>query len=359
MSDKNGKILIVDDEKTNIDVLVSLLQGEFKTMVAKNGETAIRRAKTEPRPDLILLDIMMPDLDGYEVCKRLHADHDTADIPIIFITGKDSISDETMALEAGGVDFIRKPFSPTVVLARIRTHLTLSRQKRHLIELNELKNRFLGMAAHDLRNPLNSICGYSDILLTMPVDNEERTRFIRTIHVVAGQMLGMINDLLDVSVIESGRFALNREPGDLTRLVGQRVELMRFMAEKKQVRILTDLRVTPTLSFDPDRLAQVVDNLLSNAIKFTPPQSDIHVMTESCDGYVLLRVSDQGPGIPEEERHRLFGAFQKLSVRPTGNEKSTGLGLCIVKKIVDAHAGEITVTNNPDRGACFQLQLTC
>ncbi|MBF0295074.1 MAG: hybrid sensor histidine kinase/response regulator [Magnetococcales bacterium] len=359
MSDKNGRILIVDDEKTNIDVLVGLLQDEFKTMVAKNGEMALRRANTEPRPDLILLDIMMPDLDGYEVCKRLRAAKDTADIPIIFITGKDAVSDETMALEAGGVDFIRKPFSPAVVLARIRTHLTLSFQKRHLMELNELKNRFLGMAAHDLRNPLNSICGYSDILLNMSVDDEERKRFIRTINVVAGQMLGMINDLLDVSVIESGRFVLNRERGDLTRLVGQRVELMRFMAERKQVRILTDLRVTPMVSFDPDRLAQVVDNLLSNAIKFTPPQTDIHVMTDPCDGCVVLRVSDQGPGIPDEERHRLFGAFQKLSVRPTGNEKSTGLGLCIVKKIVDAHGGEIGVFNNPDRGACFQMKLTC
>ncbi|MBF0125662.1 MAG: hybrid sensor histidine kinase/response regulator [Magnetococcales bacterium] len=353
MQEKNGKILIVDDEKTNLDVLVGLLQDEYKTIVAKNGEQALKRAATAPQPELILLDIMMPDIDGYEVCRRLKNDPETADIPIIFITGKESVQDETMALEAGGVDFIRKPFSPTVVMARIRTHLALHRQRTHLLELNALKNKFLGMAAHDLRNPLNSICGYSDILLTMTVEEGERIRFTQTIFDVASQMLHLINDLLDVSVIESGHFVLHQQSGDLADLVAERVQLMTFTAEKKGVSLVTDLQATPSFLFDRERLAQVVDNLLSNAIKFSPKNTDITVSTGQQREGVFLRVSDQGPGIPETERHQLYGAFQKLSVRPTGAEKSTGLGLSIVKRIMDAHQGVISVVNNEDRGATF------
>ncbi|MEO5331579.1 MAG: hybrid sensor histidine kinase/response regulator [Magnetococcus sp. YQC-5] len=353
MDNENNKILIVDDEVSNIDMLVSLLQADYKIIVAKNGEQALKRIKILPQPDLILLDIMMPDIDGFEVCRRLKTNPETAQIPIIFITGRDAAQDETKGLEFGAVDFIRKPFNPAVALARIRTHLALQRQKVHLLELNEVKNKFLGMAAHDLRNPLNSICGLSEILLTMKLDESEKRNFTQIIHDVANQMLQLINDLLDVSVIESGQFALNWQPGDLSALVAKRIQLISFMAEKKGVVIITDLQPTPMTRFDGDRVTQVIDNLLSNALKFTSPHTRITVGTGQQHDSVFVQVADQGPGIPEAEHHRLFGAFQRLSVKPTAQEKSTGLGLAIVKKIMDAHHGSITVVNNPDVGATF------
>ncbi|MBF0184418.1 MAG: hybrid sensor histidine kinase/response regulator [Magnetococcales bacterium] len=352
-----ARILIVDDESTNIDVLVGLLQGQYRTLVAKSGEQALRRAHATPRPDLILLDIMMPGLDGYEVCQRLKGDPETAGIPVIFITGKSSTEDETHGLEVGAVDFIRKPFNPLVALARIQTHLALQRQKSHLLELNATKNKLLGIAAHDLRNPLNSITGLSELLLQMEFDEEERRYFIQTIHNVAGQMLGLINDLLDVSVIESGTFALRLAAGDMAELVAERVHLLTFTAEKKGVRLVADLQPTPATSFDRARIAQVVDNLLSNAIKFTPLHSVVLVRTGQQRQGIFVQVVDQGPGIPEAEQHKLFGVFEKLSTQPTGQEKSTGLGLSIVKKIVDAHRGEIQVQNNLDRGAMFTCWL--
>ncbi|MBF0192003.1 MAG: response regulator [Magnetococcales bacterium] len=353
MSEDQAKILIVDDETTNIDVLVGLLEQLCKTVVAKNGEQAIKRAKVTPRPDLILLDIVMPDIDGFEVCRRLKSDPETAGIPIIFITGKDSEEDETRGLAVGAVDFIRKPFRPAVALARIQTQLALQRQRLHLIELNEIKNRFLGMAAHDLRNPLNSISGLSEILLTMNLDAIEQRSFIQTIHDVSGQMLKLIHDLLDVTTIESGHFVLDKQLCDLSDLVSERVEILKFAARQKGVTIRTESGVTPRASLDPDRLAQVIDNLLSNAIKFTPSDSEVVVRVGSGNNRVFFQVADQGPGIPDAERHRLFEAFQKLSTRPTAREKSTGLGLSIVKRIVDAHHGEIVVANNVDRGAIF------
>ncbi|NGZ29101.1 MAG: response regulator, partial [Magnetococcales bacterium] len=349
MMEERATILIVDDEKSNIDVLVGLLSDDFRTLVAKNGEQALKRAVSDPKPDLILLDIMMPIMDGYEVCQRLKAEKNTSGIPVIFITGRSNVEDETKGLAIGAVDFIRKPFNPNVVLARINTHLALQRQKNRLIELNDLKNKFLGMAAHDLRSPLNSICGLSEILLTMELPQEEVHKFTATIHEVGMQMLHLINDLLDVTVIESGHFDLDLRPGSLNSLVEGRLALMTGLATKKGIAIHFESGETPPVAFDKERVAQVVDNLLSNAIKLSPPGSAITVCTGQQPGKVFVRVMDQGPGIPEQERERLFGAFQKLSAQPTGKEKSTGLGLSIVKRIVEAHKGEITVENRPQR----------
>ncbi|NGZ06854.1 MAG: response regulator [Magnetococcales bacterium] len=359
MSEEQAKVLIVDDETTNIDVLVGLLANDCKTVVAKNGEQALKRAKVSPLPDLILLDIVMPDINGFEVCRLLKLDPATSAIPIIFITGRESEEDETRGLAVGAVDFIRKPFSPAVALARIQTHLALQRQHKHLLELNALKNRFLGIAAHDLRNPLNSISGLSEILLNMHLSEQEKRHFLQTIHDVAGQMLQLIHDLLDVTTIESGQFVLERRNCDLADLVRERIEILHFTARQKRVEINTTLTPTPPTLLDPDRLSQVIDNLIGNAIKFTPAGSTVTVRAGSANARLYLQVIDQGPGIPDIERDRLFEAFHKLSTRPTSQEKSTGLGLSIVKSIVDAHHGEIVVANHAERGAIFTCFLPC
>ncbi|MBF0454586.1 MAG: hybrid sensor histidine kinase/response regulator [Magnetococcales bacterium] len=357
MDEPTAKILVVDDEKTNIDVLVGLLNSHYRTVVAKDGPQALKRARSDQPPDLILLDIMMPKMDGFEVCQRLKEDKATARIPVIFVTGMDDPKDETRGLESGAVDFIRKPFNPKVVLARVNTHMAIQKQKEKLVELNDMKNRFLGMAAHDLRNPLSAICGLSEMLLQMELPEADRRKFITTIRGAGKQMLNLINDLLDVSVIESGKFDLDLRPEDLAKLAKERVGLVRLLAEKKEITLVSELQETPPTFFDTDRIAQVLDNLLSNAIKFSPLGSQITVRTETQEGLVCFQVSDQGPGIPEKEQNKLFGEFQKLSVRPTGNEKSTGLGLSIVKKMVDAHQGSITVESQVGKGSTFTLAL--
>lgn len=355
--EETAKILVVDDEKTNIDVLVGLLNDDYKVFIAKNGQQALKRARTEPVPDIILLDIVMPGMDGFEVCRHLKAHAETSQIPVIFITSMHNPADETKGLELGAVDFVRKPFVPNVIMARIRTQLELLRQRERLIELNQVKNKFLGMAAHDLRNPLNSICGLSDMLLHLKLNEEEQRRFIQTIYTVGTQMSCLINDLLDVSVIESGHFDMNLKPGNLAQLLQTRMELFRFAAEKKNIRIHFEPRVVRTITFDEDRLAQVIDNLLGNAIKFSNPDTQVTIGIGQDAEQVWFAVQDQGPGITDEDRSRLFGAFQKLSARPTGKEKSTGLGLSIVKKIVDAHQGSITVTSEPGKGSVFRVNL--
>lgn len=357
MTDALPRLLIVDDEKMNIDILVDLLRGDYRTIVAKEGEQALKRAGSDPKPDLILLDIMMPGIDGFEVCRRLKANEATREIPVIFVTGKSEVADEAQGFNVGAVDYIHKPISPAIVKARIRTHLSLERQKRSLMELNELKNHFLGMAAHDLRNPLNVIRGLSEVLLIMDVSAEEKVEFLQTINQGSEHMLTLINDLLDISVIESGRLDLNIAPGDLGDLIGERVSFFQHKAKEKNIRIETRFEEIADVRFDRARLAQVVDNLITNAIKFSPPDTTIQVRTAREGGGAFFLVKDQGPGLSEADQAKLFGAFQRLTAQPTGGEESTGLGLSIVKKIVDAHGGRVKVESALGGGSEFKVEL--
>ena len=216
------KILVVDDTPANIDILLQTLEPEgYKISVASSGEVALDLV-SQARPDLILLDIMMPGMDGYETCRRLKSENSTSEIPIIFITAKNETIDIVKGFSSGGVDFITKPFRHEEVSARIRTHLQLSVlmkqlevKNRQLEELNDLKNKFLGMASHDLRNPIASIQGYSKFLIDARegADPETRAEFLNHIFEISDQMLQLLNDLLDISVIESGKLEIKPTTG--------------------------------------------------------------------------------------------------------------------------------------------------
>ncbi|MBF0368641.1 MAG: hybrid sensor histidine kinase/response regulator [Magnetococcales bacterium] len=233
------------------------------------------------------------------------------------------------------------------------------RQQEELRELNEVKNKFLGMAAHDLRNPCTTIRSLSEFLLDeATLSPDQKQEFTQTIHRTSGEMLRLLNDLLDVSVIESGKLSLRLSEGKLGDLIDSRVLLMRVIADRKQITIkVEDLSTLPAFQFDPDRMSQVVDNFISNAIKFSEAGTTITVTRGMMSGRPGFSVRDQGPGIPEDEQEKLFGSFQKLSVAPTAGEKSTGLGLAIVKKIVDAHQGVIAVESTVGQGSTFTVSF--
>jgi two-component system sensor histidine kinase/response regulator len=229
--------------------------------------------------------------------------------------------------------------------------------EERLKELNQLKDKYLGIAAHDLRNPLSSIRGMSQMLVEMELDEDTQRSFLESIYKVSNQMLTLVNDLLDVSVIESGKFDLRRTEENLSELTRERAELVANSAEKKAIELATDLQAVPNSLFDADRMRQVVDNLLTNAIKFSSSGTTVDVVCRQTGDALEITVADQGPGIPSDEIDKLFGAFQKLSVQPTAGEKSTGLGLSIVKKIVDAHEGEIAVDSKVGRGTTFTVSI--
>lgn len=230
-------------------------------------------------------------------------------------------------------------------------------RNRRLRDLNEVKDKFIGMAAHDLRNPLASIRGFSEVMLQSPDRDPTEQEFLQLIHDNSAHMLHLVNELLDVSAIESGHIELNPVEVSVTALLRQRVAVLHPIAEQKDSRIETDFADGGTCRADPGRVVQIIDNLVSNALKFSPPGSTVTVRQSTRDGRVRFAVADEGPGLTEEDRERMFKDFQKLSARPTGNESSTGLGLSIVKRIVDAHAGEITVRSTWGQGAEFIVEL--
>jgi signal transduction histidine kinase len=258
-------------------------------------------------------------------------------------------------------------FGVLVVLLARRRAESVARQRHHdrlttalnekLIVLNKDKDRYLGIAAHDLRNPLSSMRGLSEMMLSSPLEPEQQKEFLTTIHRTSDEMLGLVNDLLDVSVIESGKLDLKLGDHDLNKLVSRRLRHLEPQARTKNIAIQLEAPAGQRANIDAARFGQVIDNLVSNAIKFSPPGTTVAVSLNSTPREFTLNVEDQGPGISEDDRKLLFRSFQKLSARPTGGEKSTGLGLAIVKKIIDAHGGRIEVERAPAGGTRFSVTM--
>ena len=236
----------------------------------------------------------------------------------------------------------------------------MAKKNRELDELNKLKNQFLGIAAHDLRNPLGVIMGYSDFLIEEVEDilNEDQNQMLKSILESSEFMLRLLNELLDISAIESGNLTLNLVKSDLVKLVRKNIELNNVIAHKKN--IIIHLHYTddiPEIVFDPSKIEQVLNNLISNAVKFSPPGNDVNVRISKSEGYLVVAIADQGPGIPETEREKLFKPFQKTSVKSTAGEKSTGLGLSIVRNLILGHKGKIWVESTVGKGSIFYFSL--
>lgn len=361
------KILIVDDDRLNRRILAAILEPEgFQVTEADSGEMALE-LYPQIAPDLVLLDVVLPGINGFDACRQLHLRYGPATAPVIFITSKSESDDVVAGLASGGIDYLPKPIRAKEALARIRTHLQirlLMAEQRLLVDqlskANADKNRFLGMAAHDLRNPLASIRGLAEFLRDGVVGplSTDQLDLVKTIHGASQEMLLLVNELLDVATIEAGELKIAPESSDVVELVEKAVYLSNIEASKKQTRIVFSAGEQPVrCTLDPHKIRQVVNNLLSNAVKYSPPGSTINVELGAAAAAFTIAVRDQGPGIPESERHKLFKDFGRTSVMPTGGEKSTGLGLAICRKIIDAHHGTITAENLPERGCVFLVTL--
>ena len=365
---KGCKILVVDDDRMNIRILRSMLQNEgYVIAEADSSESAFIRYE-EFQPDLVLMDVLLPGLTGFEACRELKKRHGTQTAPVMFITAKQESEDIVEGFSVGGVDYVLKPFRQKEVVARIRTHLQirlLMSKQRALAEqlgrANAAKNKFLGMAAHDLRNPLASIRGLAEFLRdgTMGPLTPDQLELLELIYQASQGMVTLVNDLLDVATIESGELKLEIAPVALAELIEKSITLNSMEAARKHTKIVfTERQSAPVVPLDAAKIRQVIDNLLSNATKYSPPGSTVRVaLCSLADGSHTITVRDEGPGIPEGERDKLFKDFGRLSVQPTGGEKSTGLGLAICRKIIDAHHGTIVAENLPSRGCEFRVIL--
>ena len=354
-----ARILVVDDQPANIQLLGTVLgRVGYEIIPASDGPTALKRLALRP-PDLILLDLLMPEMDGCEVCRRVRANPEWADIPVIFLSAADDKDFIVRALEAGGVDYITKPFNHGELVSRVRTQLALKSAHDQLKELAEDKDELLGILTHDLINHLVGMQLSADILhqrLTKR-DDQEQAKLCGNIHESSAQLLAFVKEFLANSAAEHG-FALKLEAINLSEAAAAAVEDYREAAIRKRLEITTSFPDEEMMALADHRaLRQVMDNLLSNALKFSPPGRHIEVAVRPAGNSVECVIKDQGPGFTPEDRKRMFRRYGRLSARPTANEPSTGLGLSIVKKLVQNLQGELLCASTPGQGATFIVRL--
>jgi signal transduction histidine kinase len=358
-------ILIADDDAAARKMVSHFLKKKgYNVFEASNGIETFTSILEHPI-NIAIIDWVLPGMDGIDVCRKIREKQKGSYVFIIMLTAKEEKQDLIEGFDAGVDEFIMKPVNLQELLARIKVGTRIVRLERKLIEKqreltgnNEMKNKFIGIVAHDLRNPIISIRGFSELLIKDGNNfNEEQNEFLGIIHATSRNMLAMINDLLDISRIESGNMQLTQKNGSLNKLIIERIQLIQLQADKKHISIHKELSRIPDVAFDEHRMGQAIDNLISNAIKFAPIGSSVYLTLKQNGELVKFSVTDEGPGIPREEQHLLFSEFHRLSIRPTGGETSTGLGLAIAKKIIEAHNGMIEFETQEGMGSTFSLVL--
>ena len=364
--DHKAKILVIDDEESNLRLMSAILAPQgYEIITATNGSTALEMAAKE-RPDVILSDVMMPGLSGFEVCKRLKADPDTASIPVLLVTSLNQHENMINGMTAGANDFITKPIDKEDVVLRVRNaaytsslHKELQQSYDKLKELEALKESLMHMIVHDLRSPLGGISGYLQLLEIQfkesPADSKSVDylgKAMKTLHV----LIEMISSLLDINRMEEGKMPLRKVSCDLHKLFGEALETLGAEQNKCSVGIdpATDL---PPVTCDPDIIRRVVANLLGNALKFTPANGQIKVSAVTEGNAVRITVSDNGPGIPPEYHSKIFEKFGQVEMRKENKMYSTGLGLTFCKLAIEAHSGAIGVKSEVGKGSEFWFTL--
>ena len=356
-----ANILVVDDTAANLQLLAGMLKGRgYRVRPVSSGELALRAIEAQP-PDLILLDISMPDMDGYEVCRRLKENERWRAIPVLFISALSDTEDKVRAFQAGGLDYVGKPFQFEEVDARVRTHLALHRQQlelrenyRRLQELERLRDNLTHMIAHDMRSPLLALQLSLGLLgETVPADRPEDAEVLDNAQHGVTQLIEMVSRMLDVSRLEAGKMELRREPCDLVAVAQAALGALRPLAE---ARTLAMESAGPVAALcDRDLVRRVIGNLVGNAIKFTATTGHVTVLVQQVDGRPRVAVRDDGPGIPPEQHQAIFEKFGQTAA---GVQRGgSGLGLTFCKLAIEAHDGAIGLESALGSGCTFWFTL--
>lgn len=370
MEKNKSRVLIVDDDPNNLQLVRQILNSEYNLSFALNGFIALELSE-KLKPDLILLDIMMPEIDGYEVCKRLKANSKTKDIPVIFVTANTEMEGEIKGLEIGAVDYITKPISVPILEARIKTHLELKEVREKLENQNLQLKRTLNlvedmsyMIVHDMRTPLCSIIGFSEILKINNSVAENGIEFVSSIHREAKRINSFLDDVLILAKTGDRELELTLGRVKLNSFVHSALDVYKGIMKAKNMELVIDVADNrdDIIRIDEKLIRRVIDNLMSNAIKFSPPSGKVTFKAYckdeiSNDGKsFVIKVSDQGPGIEEKDQKKIFDKFETLRMRRNGIPQ-TGLGLAFCKIAVKAHGGNIFVESELGKGSTFWLEI--
>ncbi len=368
-------ILIIDDQPNNLQVLSETLsQADLQVAVAIDGESALEQLQYL-QPDLILLDIMMPGMDGFEACQRIQSDAALAMIPIIFMTALTETEHKTHAFELGAVDYITKPFQQAEVLARVQVHLNLRHlnqtleqknqelreQKAAIEQANQAKSKFLANMSHELRTPLNSVLGYAQGLSQSTHLTQQESQWVEGIYSSGSHLLMLIEDLLDISKIEADKITLAPTHVILDNFLQSVICMFQARADETQIRLITEIdpELPAAAYVDEKRLRQVLLNLLSNAFKYTLTGSIwLRVQLRSHDNtpFLGIEVEDTGIGIEPQNQVKIFEPFEQVNPHHHYSQ-GTGLGLAISQRLVKLMGGEIGLRTQPGQGSCFAFEI--
>jgi len=356
------KVLLVDDVPENIQILMETLKDDYAIIAATNGEKALQLASGDNMPDIILLDIMMPEMDGYEVCQRLKKDEKTRNIPVIFVTAMQEVEDETKGLELGAVDYITKPISPSIVRARVKNHLeleftrkTLEEQNQELREAARLREDVEKITRHDLKSPLNMIIGAPQAIKTFGEINERQKKYLGYIEETGYRMLDMINRSLDLFKMEQGLYECKFEQVDITNTLKKIVTETQSLCAMNDVKINVFVNGKPSTEEDTFFITgetllvfPMLENLIKNAIEASPEGAHVGVFLDEDDS-LRIRIQNRG-AVPEDIRDKFFDKYVTSE-----KEKGTGIGTYSAKLIAETMNGNISMESSEKKGTAITL----
>jgi len=358
-----ASVLIVDDTIDTLRLLSDLLSEHgYDVRAVTNGRQALEAVERDP-PDLILLDIGLPELDGYEVCRRLRASERSRDVPVIFITALSETGDKVRAFETGGVDYVTKPFQVEEVLSRVKAHVALRRAQAELADsygrlrdLEHLRDDMVHRVIHDMRSPLAALL--MDLRFLKGLDSalsEDGRAALQSALKAVREMTAMASDVLDVSRLEACSMPIERAVWDLTQMAR---DVCAGLASPDVDRVLdVDDAGAVEVTCDGAVVRRVMENLVSNGIRYSPASSHVRISIASSDGVVRVAVHDEGDGVPREARAKLFEKFGRLTDEQDSASRSVGLSLAFCKLAIEAHGGTIGVDAGVPAGCTFWFEL--
>ncbi|QTA85150.1 hybrid sensor histidine kinase/response regulator [Desulfonema magnum] len=363
---EQAKILIVDNDPIILSLLSDFLkESGFIPLISENGNEGLLYAEFD-RPDLILLDVMMPGMDGFETCRRLKENEHTKDIPVIFLTGLSNSTNKIRGFESGAADYIPKPFQLEEVSARITAHLTIQHQKKELSqlnarlsELNAAKDKFFSIIAHDLKSPFNGLINLTSFVVESFEDLDRKTikEYMELIHNSSKETFTLLENLLEWSRSQTGRIIWNPRKTDIKDVVNKNLALFRQMADEKNIFLTNEIKKNIFVYADENMIATVIRNLVTNALKYTNSCGKVSVRYQDAGDFVEILVSDTGVGIEKEHIDKLFRIDIHYSTRGTAKEHGSGLGLILCKEFVEKNRGKIRVESEPGKGTTFGFTL--